>query len=171
MGFKEAIISINNLKEKGIIKDYAVGGGYAFNYHSVPQATYDLDVFVISDSKDDIGDIYKYYKDNKADIKKEYIIIQDMPVQFFPNISPLHKNAIEEADVVELDGFICNFISVEHLILLLLTSFRRKDILRIGKIAGKANKKRLKDLFEKFDDKQRTLYKKYEEVLEKTKQS
>jgi len=28
MGFKEAIISVNNLKEKGIIKDYAVGEGH-----------------------------------------------------------------------------------------------------------------------------------------------
>lgn len=44
----EALIALNQLKEKGIIEDYAIGGGYAVIYHQVPYSTYDLDILQLS---------------------------------------------------------------------------------------------------------------------------
>ncbi len=41
----EALGTLNQLKREGVIKDYAIGGGYAVNYYLEPILTYDLDIF------------------------------------------------------------------------------------------------------------------------------
>lgn len=49
----EALKTINTLKEKGLIKDYAIGGGYALNYYIEPILTFDLDIFILIEKDKD----------------------------------------------------------------------------------------------------------------------
>ena len=169
MGLREVLVSLNDIKAMGIIQDYAIGGGYAVMFYDIPMSTYDLDVLVILPTEKDYHRLYEHFRTKGAKVENVYIFIEDMPVQFFPNyISPLFNSAIEEATIVEFEGIHSRFVSVEYLVLLLLTSFRLKDKIRIQSLLGKANKDLLLSLIQRFDDDENTLYERYKSVLEGT---
>jgi len=44
---KKAIQVLNEIRDEGVIKEYAVGGAMAAMFYTEPIATYDLDVFVL----------------------------------------------------------------------------------------------------------------------------
>jgi len=169
MGLKEVLVSLNELKTAGIIQDYAIGGGYAVMFYDIPISTYDLDVLVILPSEKDYHKLYEHFRDIGTKIENVYIFIEDMPVQFLPNyISPLFNSAIEEAITVEFESIQTKFVSIEYLVLLLLTSFRRKDKIRIQSLIGKTNNKLLQKLIKKFDNDENILHKRYKEFLADT---
>jgi predicted nucleotidyltransferase len=168
MGIKEVLISLNELKETGIIVDYAIGGGYGVNLYIVPLNTYDLDVFVILAKEDDYHRLYEHYRAQGAKIENVYIYIGGMPVQFLANISPLTNCAVKEAITVEFEGVTSRFISIEYLVVLLLTAYREKDKMRIEQLLVKANKNKIKNLIDKFDSNDNTLRKRYQEILART---
>ena len=166
MGFREVLISLNNLREIGIIREYAIFGGYAVMLYGIPMSTYDLDVLVFLPTPEDYHRIYEYYHKKGARIENVFIHIEGMPVQFFPHdISPLHSAAIEEANNVDFEGIQCRFVSLEYLILLLLTSFRPKDRIRLQDLCCKANKDSILEFIQRFDDSEHSLYKKYKKIV------
>lgn len=166
MGLKEVLINLNDLKTIGIIEDYAIGGGYAVMFYDIPLSTYDLDVLVILPTENDYHRLYEHFRSKGATIENVYIFIEDMPVQFLPNyISPLFNSAIEEAIIAQFEGIHCKFVSVEYLVLLLLTSFRMKDKIRIQSVLNKVNKELLLSLIQRFDNEENTLLKRYKSIL------
>lgn len=165
MSFHEAIEKLDEIQEIGLIRNYAIGGAYAVGLYSVPQATYDLDVFVILCLGCNFSDLYDHFQKSGAILDHEHILIGDMPIQFFPDLGPLYSSAVEEAQAIEFDGISARFIRVEHLILMLLTSFRPKDKIRIRQLIGKANKELITTLMGRFDDAQGSLSQKYRTIL------
>lgn len=164
----EALVALNELKQRKIIQDYAIGGGYAGIYHEVVNASYDLDVFAIVLSQDSLRvlqPIYNFCDERGYKRKQEHIIIGDMPIQILPNISPLHNSAVEEAEVVKIDGVITKVIGREYLIALSLVAFRHKDKLRIVQLLGKADRLLLERILVRFDNEKDQLRRKYREVL------
>jgi len=69
---------------------------------------------------------------------------------------------------VEFESIQTRFVSVEYLVLLLLTSFRPKDKIRIQSLIGKANKELLLNLIKRFDNDENILHKRYQEILADT---
>ena len=59
----EALRTLNQLKETGVIEDYAIGGGYAVIYHAIPYSTSDLDIFVTLRDEDDFHTLNHYYNE------------------------------------------------------------------------------------------------------------
>ena len=168
MGLREVLVSLNDIKDTGIIQDYAIVGGYAANLYDIPKETYDLDVAVTVPYENDIQRLYEHFRNKGAKIEDVYIFIGDIPVQFFPNINELFKSAIEEANVVEFEGIYGKFVTVEYLIILLLTSYRPKDKIRIQSLLGKANRELLLETIKRFDNGQPSLCERYKEVLART---
>jgi hypothetical protein len=169
MGLKEVLTRLNDLKTTGIIQDYAICGGYAATFYDIPIATYDLDVLVVLPSESDYHRLYEYFRTKGAKIEDVYIFIEGMPVQFLPNyISPLFNSAIEEANIVDFQGVSSKFVSIEYLIALFLTAFRRKDIIRVQSLIKKAKEKLLLDIIRRFDNDQYKLYERYKKVLADT---
>lgn len=169
MGLREVLVSLNDIKAIGIIQDYAIGGGYAAMFYDIPITTYDLDVLVVLPTESDFHRLYEHFRTKDAKIENVYIFIEDMPIQFLPNyISPLYNSAIEEANVVDIDGVYSKFVTVEYLTVLLLTSFRLKDKIRIQSLLKKANKDLLLGTIQRFDDDQQTLHERYKEILAST---
>jgi predicted nucleotidyltransferase len=160
------LVTLNGLIELEIIKDYAIGGGYAVMYYDIPLTTYDLDVLVLLSDEEDFHKLYEHFRKEEAKVENVYIYINEMPVQFLPNyISPLFNGAIEKANEIEFDGVHSKVVSIEHLIALLLTAFRAKDRMRLQGLIKKANKRLLTGILKKYDDGQHTLYKRYRQVL------
>ena len=163
MGLKEVLTDLNGLISNGIIEDYAICGGYACTFYKVSMPTYDLDVLIILASDDDFHRLYEHYRKINAKIENIYIYIEGMPVQFLPNISSLHHEAIQKAPIIQFEGVASKFVSVEYLIALLLTAYRPKDRIRVESLLKQADKKILEDILWRFGDGQ--LYKRYTEIL------
>ena len=167
MGLKNVLKRLNELKAAGIIQDYAIGGGYAVMYYDLPISTYDLDILVLLPNDDAYHKLYEHFRAQGNKIEDVYIYIDDMPVQFLPNyISPLFTQAIIEADLVEFEDIYAKVVKLEYLMVLLLTAFRPKDRIRIQRLLDKADKGLLLDIINRFDDEQKSLYKRYQKILE-----
>ncbi|MFC2065553.1 nucleotidyltransferase [Chloroflexota bacterium] len=165
MGLPEALGALNELTEKGVIQDYAIGGGQAVIYHNIPYSSYDLDIFAILRSDEDYRAIYQHFREKGNKIEDVFIYIEDTPVQILPNISPLYDEAIEQAHQIEIDGVLSKIVRVEHLIVIALETFRFKDKIRIAQLLEKVNKDFLDKILNGFDDEKGTLRKRYKSIL------
>jgi Fe2+ or Zn2+ uptake regulation protein len=56
------LYELNALVKQGVIKDYAIGGGYAVMYYGIPYSTFDLDVLVLLGSEEDFHNLYSHYR-------------------------------------------------------------------------------------------------------------
>ncbi len=166
MGLLTALETLNGLKRKGLIKDYAIGGGYAVNYYLEPSYTYDLDVLVLLSSDADYHALYKHFREAGNRIENIYIIIGDLPVQFLPSfISPLFDEAIRKARRITVGGVPGKVVRVEHLISLLLVSFRTKDKIHILSLLELADRKVLDEILRRFEDEKTPLRQRLRRVL------
>lgn len=167
MALLGALEALNNLKRTGVIKDYAIGGGYAVNYYLEPSYTYDLDIMVLLGSDADYHALYQYFRERGNKIENVYIVIEDIPVQFLPSyISPLFGEAIRKARRIAVRGIPSKVVRVEHLIALLLVSFRPKDKIRILELMGLADKHLLEEILRRVEDDKTPLRQRLRRVLE-----
>lgn len=162
----EALKILNQLKKKGLIKDYAIGGGYAVNYYLEPILTYDLDIFLLMDSDEEFHSLYRYFKDSRHRIENVHIIIKEVPVQFLPSsIHPLLEEAVRNAKRIRVKGVYTKVLTVEDLIAALLMAFRVKDRMVIPHLFELADKKKLAWIVGKFSDEKTPLDQRLERIL------
>lgn len=170
--FPNVLMELNTLIDLGIITDYAIGGGYAGIIHGTPYPTYDLDVFVLLGSDEEIHNLYDYFE--KQGNKKEggYIYISHLAVQFFPfsqvDVGQLYHNAIKEAKAISVNGVAGRVVNVEYLIVLMLVVYREKDKIRVGELIRIADIQILNDIVRRFNNEQNQLSRRLKEVLGRT---
>ena len=158
---------INNLKEASLIKDYAIGGGYAVNYYLEPILTYDLDVFILLDTEKDFSALYEYFKNRRYKIENVYIVIGGIPVQFLPTyISPIIDEGVKKGKRIKISGVPAKILKVEYLIATLLLAFRPKDRIVIPQLFELADKGSLNDILKRFSDEKAPLDKRLGKILE-----
>lgn len=164
----EALIALNQLKEKGIIEDYAIGGGHAVIYHQVPYSTYDLDIFAIVSNTENIltlTPIYDFFRERGNKVQGEHIYVGEMAVQIFPNINPLSNEAVREAKETEVAEIHTKVIGAEHLIALSLIPFRQTDKYRISRLIEIADRKLLDKIIDRFNNEENQLRKRLKSIL------
>lgn len=139
---EKALKVINELQKKGIIKSFAVGGGIATIFYIEPIFTYDLDILYIPPSEEKIISLTPIYdwlkKDKGYKPHKEHILIEGIPTQFIPVYNELIKEAVEEAREEKYKNVKTRIIRPEHLIAIMLQTFRPKDKERIIKLLDEA---------------------------------
>ena len=154
---RQTLKVVNGLKDKGLINDYAIGGGIAALFYIEPFLTYDLDVFIISVERTDeknlivLSPIFDYLKSKGYSWKGEHIIIEGVPVQFIP-ADELEKEAVENARVIEYEGIKAKVIPPEYLTVILLRAGRKKDIEKIEKLLEQTDvdRTKLEEILNKF---------------------
>jgi predicted nucleotidyltransferase len=154
---KDTLKVVNELKEKGLITDYAIGGGIATLFYIEPFLTYDLDMFIISAKRMRqkgvilLTDVFDYLRSKGYCWKGEHIIIEGVPVQFIP-ADELEKEAIERARETEYEGVKTKVVNLEHLIAILLRAGRRKDIEKVERLLEQTeiDRKLLEDILKRF---------------------
>jgi len=150
---KKTLKIINELKKKGLIEDYAIGGGIATIFYVEPFLTYDLDVFVILSEKEKKGNlillspIFNYLEDKGYSWKGEHIIIEGVPVQFIP-ADKLEKEAVRKAKQTKYERVNTKVMTPEYLTSILLRAGRKKDMEKVEKLLeqAKVDIKKLKDI-------------------------
>jgi len=164
---EETLRELNRFKREGLIRDYAIGGGYAVNYYLEPILTYDLDIYVLMDEDEEFSDLYDYFKKTKYKIENVYIIIGSMSVQFLPSfIHPLIDEAVRKAKKIRFKGISTKVLTVEHLIATLLRAFRPKDKMIIPFLLELADERKLKSIIRRFSDEETPLNKRLQKILE-----
>lgn len=154
---KKTIEVLNQLQKKGLIQDYAIGGGIATIFYVEPFFTYDLDVFIIiSDTVKKqnlilLSPIYGYLEAKGYKWKGEHIIIEGVPVQFIP-ADELEKEAVTRAKAVEYEGVKTRVMAPEYLVALLLRAGRKKDKEKIEKLLEqtKIDRRKLRAILRKY---------------------
>lgn len=163
----EALRTLNQLKREGVIKDYAIGGGYAVNYYLEPILTYDLDIFVLMTTDREYSALYQYFRSRKYQIRDVYITIEGMPVQFLPSfITPLIGEAIRRAKRIRVKGIPSKVLTVEYLIATLLMAFRPKDKMVIPNLLEQADIGLLEEISGRFSNEKTPLDNRLRRVLE-----
>lgn len=152
---EKALRVVNALKEKRIIKDYAVGGGIAALFYVEPVLTYDLDIlFIPSESGHKIAVLSPVYNSLKKMGYKpyqEHIMIEGIPTQFIPAYNELTEAAVAHAKKVKYRNVTAKVLRAEYLFAIMLQTGRFKDKERMAKFfaESKLNKKILADIAEK----------------------
>jgi hypothetical protein len=130
---KEALKAVKELEKKGIIKDYAIGGGIAATYYLEPLLTFDLDIFFIpvQERLDILTPIYEYLREKGFKPRREQILIAGIPVQFIPAYNMLIEEAVRGSKAATYQRLRVKILRIEHLIAIGLQTFRPKDRERI----------------------------------------
>ena len=132
----DVITAINDLKERGLIQDYAISGAMAQLFWDEAVVTFDLDVLVllgpVASVLDPLRGIYEWAAERGYPTRAEHIIISDFPVQFLPAPDALSEEAVTHAASIESDGIAMRVVPPEYLIGLWLqpgpaSTFRRRE--------------------------------------------
>lgn len=121
---------LDELVEKDVIKDYAVGGATALIYYSAPTLTEDIDVFVHIDPSSqaliDLSPIYEYLiKEKGAQAEGQYLMIYGFPLQFLVPYDDLSRDAFSQAVPVSFKTATFKIFRLEHLMAIMIQL--RKD--------------------------------------------
>jgi len=118
----------------GVITDYAVFGAVAQMRYTEAVSTMDADILVAvppGSGLDILRPIHDFCTARGYRAEGEAIRIGDWPVQFIPAFSPLTEDAMQKAQVAEIEGVPLRVVRADHLALIALSTGRPKDFARI----------------------------------------
>jgi hypothetical protein len=133
---KTTLEVINRMQAAGVIDKYAIGGAVAATFYLEPSATLDIDIFVAlkkipGSSLLTVAPVYEYLTSRGYKTEKEYIVIEEWPVQFLPPSDALDEEALQQAVETEVERVRTRVMTAEHLVAIALKTARAKDFARI----------------------------------------
>lgn len=132
---KGVIEVLNRLREDGVLRDYAIGGGMAALAYVEPFLTGDIDVFTTMTAGSGLVDpspIFRRLAElGHREMRGDRVVIHGWPVQFLPPAGALESEAIAGACDVMVTGASARFFTAEHLIAIAVKLGRPKDVARV----------------------------------------
>lgn len=131
---RDIAILLNELRETGVIRNYALFGAMAQVRYTEAVSTFDVDVLVdLPDSKrlDALRPIYDYCSRLGLKPEGEAIRVGDWPVQFIQAFSDLTREAMEKADEFSYEGVPFRVVPPDYLAAIALSVGRLKDFSRV----------------------------------------
>jgi len=122
------------MRDAGVILDYALFGALAQVRYTEPVLTLDADVLVVVPSPerlDVLRDIYAFCAERGHPIQGEAVRVGAWPTQFVPVFSDLTREAVAEAESVRFEGAPLRVVRAAHLAVIALSVGRAKDLARI----------------------------------------
>ena len=158
MSFRDAILAIQQLREDGVITEYAIGGAMAIAFWSEPVSTFDVDVFALLPPAAgpivSLEPLYTWASRHGHAVQQEHIIMGGIPVQIIPAHNALSVEAVHEAATLEIEGLPFRVIRPEHLIALYLepSARTRKRLERVATLLEESDidRTRLDALLKKY---------------------
>ena len=136
---------LNELENIGVVVRYAIGGAIAATFYMEPVLTHDLDVFVSlspTASQDPLAilsPIYKHLRQKGYETEHEHIVVEGVPVQFLPAYNPLVDEALAQARDAPFGHTKTRVLRAEHLIAIMLQTYRPKDRARMTQMFEEAD--------------------------------
>ena len=151
----DAFRIINDLREQGIIEEYAVGGAMAMLFWAEPVVTFDLDVFILLPASASpiitLEPLYMAMRQCGFEVAAEHVVVHGTPIQFLMSPNELGDEAIETAAVRELDGVSCRVMRPEYLAALWLQAggAKRRERVEILRQSGSLDEDALRVVLHK----------------------
>lgn len=118
--FAGALRVLGEMKDAGILADYAVAGAMALVFWSEPIPTYDLDVLVFLPEQRpsivSLDGIYRWAEARGYPVAAEHVVVEGVPVQFLPAHDDLADEAVETAATLDYEGVSVRVVRPEYLI-------------------------------------------------------
>jgi len=121
-GMKRILEILNEIKNKGLIKDYAIAGGIASVYYIEAIGTKDLDIFITikSGSERDMAKVpfrlFNYFASKGYGSDGDYIFVDHIPVHLTFADEPIQMDAVRDAKDIEFAGVKTRVLRAEYLI-------------------------------------------------------
>jgi hypothetical protein len=133
----ESIVrSINELRDRKVIGDYAIAGSFAFIYYSTPFETRDLDVMAVLPETDagliDLEPIWTHFIKQGAKAEGQFLRMGLVLLDIVPASDALDEEAVREAEQLPIGNETARILSAEHAIAVALRTNRPKDRLKIA---------------------------------------
>ncbi len=142
---KKALQIINKLEKEGVIKSYALGGATALLFYTEPALTFDIDIFILlpddqgSKNLVNLGPLYQSLQSRGYHTEKEQIMIEGVPIQFIPVYNSLVEEAVGQAVIKEYEGEKIKVLKIEHLLAMMIDTYRPKDRERLGTLLNEVS--------------------------------
>lgn len=133
-----------DMRVKGVIGAFAVGGASAVAFYTEPIATKDLDVFFLFEPPQSgvilsLESIYDYCLENGYAYDHEFVTIGGWSVQFVEaGHDPLWRDALANSVKFSFEGGSIDVLPPEHLAAMWAKVARSKDVLKIQHFAESA---------------------------------
>jgi hypothetical protein len=131
---REVAQLLNDMRDAGVIEDYALFGATAQMRYTEPVATLDADVLVAvasPDRLDVLHPIYEFCASRGFTPEGEAIRVGAWPVQIVPVFSSLTAEALSEAETGDFDGLPLRVLRADYLAVIALSVGRAKDYARV----------------------------------------
>ena len=134
------IETLDDMREKGIIGESAIGGAVAVAFYYQPIVTNDLDIFFLFDPPQtgiilSLETVYNYFRERGVVFDKEFIFIGDWPVQLIESShDALWKEGVQKARKFSLGSTEVKVIPPEYLVAMWAQAGREKDIRKIQEL-------------------------------------
>lgn len=136
----EIFAAANNLRDAGLIEDYALGGALAAIRYTEPFTTYDADIFFVPADQGlsaGIPAMFEQLQRLGHGIEGEHTLVGGFPVQWLAT-TPLTEEAVRTAESIEFDGVPGKVFRAEHLVAIAASVGRLKDRARIEQMLEQA---------------------------------
>ena len=150
---KSAFAILDQMKKRGVIEKYAVGGAVAASIHLRPATTADIDIFFVvkvpTSKLLPLKPIYDYLLSKGGKIDGQYIVYAGWPLQFLPgDTTPLVAEAVDRARLLKAGTVSVPVFTPEHLAAIALETGRPKDKVRLHELmeSGILHVKEFKDI-------------------------
>jgi len=148
---KELAQLLNDMREVGVISDYALFGAMAQMRYTEPVATLDADVLIVvsgAERLDVLTPLYEFCATRGFYPEGEAIAVGSWPVQFIPVFNPITQEALEKAETADFEGVPFRVVRAAHLAVIALSVGRAKDFARILALleSGSVSRQEVADL-------------------------
>ncbi|HEY3284610.1 MAG TPA: hypothetical protein VGN26_20250 [Armatimonadota bacterium] len=153
---RQVFEALDQMREDGVIGDFALGGGMAALFYAETTRTYDLDVFAYLPSQRgallDLHPIYEWAEAHGFAPHAEHLLIHGVPVQLLAANGGLAAEAVAEARTLDYEGHGVRVVAPEFLITLYLIAGGGRRVERVEALiaAGAVNIRRLRALMGKY---------------------
>ena len=138
---KQVFALLNEMVRDGALENYAVAGAIGAMFYVESFSTQDIDVLVMTPADRLVIELpgLDYLKARGyTEFRNEGVVIEDWPVQFLPATTQLEREAYLNAEISNLDEVPVRVVLAEHLVAIMLSVGRPKDLARVEiRSAGK----------------------------------
>jgi len=145
--------TIDAMKNEGVVRNYAIGGGMAALFYCETTPTFDVDVFVSLEQEGlliDLSPLYNWARAQGFEVRDEYLLLHGVPVQVLVANGGLETEAIEQAE--PKGGAKVHVMRPEYLIALYIQTGgdKRRGRARDLFAEGTVNEERLQDVLSRY---------------------
>lgn len=139
LSLQEVFRELQAAQDAGLAERYAIGGAVAATVYVEAADTEDVDVFVtLGPSKGStlvtLEPLYSFFKERGAIVEGERLAIGGWLVQLLPPPNRLVEEALDTADLLEIEGVRVPVFSREHVAAVALELGRLKDKFRLQQL-------------------------------------